>query len=257
MIDKKTKTIQQKKSVPLITEKRLQANRELLIGQKIKRLFPGHGDVIGTVKKYSVSNDAYYLTYADGHHEWIPFLDILGHLLRSWQRYEAKYIANELFHQVRLAALESEEVRNNPTRPKSTLYTEGHSDIFKVWDSPDGIFWKEDTDKVYYILEDKKKCWMKIKIKDIPRGKSLTDVRWVFKLKDKNGVFEKHRARIVAKGHLQKRDIDYFESFAPTASHITIRLVIAITAIPGFFSYDYDAVCAFIAHLYLYQSEST
>jgi hypothetical protein len=167
VIDKKTKTIQQKKSVPLITEKRLQANRELLIGQKIKRLFPGHGDVIGTVKKYSVSNDAYYLTYADGHHEWIPFLDILGHLLRSWQRYEAKYIANELFHQVRLAALESEEVRNNPTRPKSTLYTEGHSDIFKVWDSPDGIFWKEDTDKVYYILEDKKKCWMKIKIKDI------------------------------------------------------------------------------------------
>ena len=40
-------------------------------------------------------------------------------------------------------------------------------------------------------------------------------------------------------------DIDYFESFAPTAAHITIRLVLAITAVPGFFSYDYDAVCAF------------
>jgi hypothetical protein len=34
--DKKTKTIQKKKSVPMITEKRLQANRELLIGKKIK-----------------------------------------------------------------------------------------------------------------------------------------------------------------------------------------------------------------------------
>ena len=233
--------------MPLITEKRLQANRELLIGQKIKRFFPGHGGAIGTVKKYSVSNDAYYLTYADGHHEWIPFLDVLGLLPKSWQRYEANFITNELFHQVHLAALESQEVRNNPTRPKSPLYTEGHSDIFKAWDSPDGMLWKEATDKEYYILEDKKKCWIKIKIKDIPRGKSLIDVRWVFKLKYKNGVFEKHRARIVAKGYLQKKDIDYFESFAPTASHITIRLVLAITAIPGFFSYDYDAVCAFIS----------
>jgi hypothetical protein len=34
--DKKTKTFQKKKSVPLITEKRLQANRELLIEQNIK-----------------------------------------------------------------------------------------------------------------------------------------------------------------------------------------------------------------------------
>ncbi len=34
----------------------------------------------------------------------------------------------------------------------------------------------------------------------------------------------------MAKGYLQKKDIDSFESFAPTASHITIRLVLAITA---------------------------
>jgi hypothetical protein len=60
-------------------------------------------------------------------------------------------------------------------------------------------------------------------------------------------IFEKHRARIVAKGYLQKKDIHYFESFAPPASHITIRLVLAITAVPSFFSYDYDAVCAFIS----------
>ena len=49
---------------------------------------------------------------------------------------------------------------------------------------------------------------------DVPRGKSLIDVRWILKLKYKNGVFEKQRARIVAKGYLQKKDIDYFESFA-------------------------------------------
>ncbi len=135
-----------------------------------------------------------------------------------------------------LAALESQPVRSHPTRPKSPLYTEGHSDIFKAWDSPDRIFWKEATDQEYYILEDKKKFWIKIKIKDIHRGKSLIDVPWVFQLKYKNGVFEKHRTRIVAKGYLQKKDVDYFESFAPPASHITIRLVLAIAAVPGFIS---------------------
>ena len=61
-----------------------------------------------------------------------------------------------------------------------------------------------------------------------------------------NGIFEEHRARIVAKVYLQKKDIDYFESFAPTVSHITIGLVFSITTVPGFFSYDYDTVCAFI-----------
>ncbi len=49
------------------------------------------------------------------------------------------------------------------------------------------------------------------------------------------------------RGIFKKKDIDYFESFVPTASHITIRLVLDITDIPGFFSYDYDVVCAFIS----------
>jgi len=86
---------------------------------------------------------------------------------------------------VHLAALESQEESNNPTRSKSTLYSEGQSDRFKARDFPDRILWKEATDKEYFILEDKKKCWIKFKIKNIPRGKSLINVRWVFKLKYK------------------------------------------------------------------------
>jgi len=40
---------------------------------------------------------------------------------------------------------------------------------------------------------------------------------------------------------------DYFESFLPTCSHSTIRLVLALTAVPGWYSFDLDAVCAFIS----------
>jgi hypothetical protein len=104
----------------------------------VKR-YHGYGGAVGTVKKYSLKQDAYYLTYADGHHEWIPFLDMLGLLPKSWQRYEANYIRNELFHQVHLATLESQEVSNNPTIPKSPLYTEGHRDIVKTWNAHDGL----------------------------------------------------------------------------------------------------------------------
>ena len=32
----------------------------------------------------------------------------------------------------------------------------------KAWDSPDGILWKEATDKEYFILEVTKTCWIKI-----------------------------------------------------------------------------------------------
>jgi len=40
----------------------------------------------------------------------------------------------------------------------------------------------------------------------------------------------------------------YFESFfSPTCSHSTIRLVLALTSVPGWNSLDLDAVCAFIS----------
>ena len=35
-----------------------------------------------------------------------------------------------------------------------------------------------------------------------------------------------------------------FESLALTFSHVAVRLALAITAISGFFAYDYDAACA-------------
>lgn len=80
----------------------------------------------------------------------------------------------------------------------------------------------------------------------------------------KTGIFERYYARIVVKGYLRKDDFDLlsfermistfwaskgwfrpFEPFALTFSHVTARLASQITAIPGFFAYDYDTVCAY------------
>ena len=60
-------------------------------------------------------------------------------------------------------------------------------------------------------------------------------------------TYDKHRAHLVAKGFQQRQGIDYTHSFSPTASHVTIRLVMALTSVPGWTSLDLDATCAFIS----------
>ena len=57
-----------------------------------------------------------------------------------------------------------------------------------------------------------------------------------------------HRSRIVAKGYIQVQGLYYFENYAPGAFFITIRLLIALTSIPGpnFKVPQYDVSVAFI-----------
>ena len=62
-----------------------------------------------------------------------------------------------------------------------------------------------------------------------------------------NGEYERHKARIVALGYQQRKDVDYFASFSPTASYVTIRLVLALTALPHYYGVDFDATGTFIS----------
>ena len=91
------------------------------------------------------------------------------------------------------------------------------------------------------------KCWEIVDTADLPEGANLIDCKWVCKVKYRQGQLERLRARIVALGYQQRKGIDYFESFSPTASHTSIRLLLALTALPGFKSIDWDVTCAFIS----------
>ena len=72
--------------------------------------------------------------------------------------------------------------------------------------------------------------------------------RWVITRKTVTNMLVKRlpRPRAVAKGYLQKRTSD-FSSFSPTASQVTLRVILALTAMLGFKSCDLDATCAFIS----------
>ena len=59
---------------------------------------------------------------------------------------------------------------------------------------------------------------------------------------DENSKFLLNRSRIsiVAKGFSQILGVNYFESFSPVASFVTIQTLFALTALPMFKVYQYD-----------------
>lgn len=68
---------------------------------------------------------------------------------------------------------------------------------------------------------DKNQTW---ELVDFPFNKKSITVRWLYKLKLKpNGTIAKHKARLVARGSLQRPGLDYSEVFAPVARTETIR----------------------------------
>ncbi len=113
--------------------------------------------------------------------------------------------------------------------------------------APDRVLWKAALDLEYSTLE-KMGCWRVVKISTLPPGVKPITCKWVLKIKPKfaNGVYEKHKARIVARGFEQRKRGDNFQSFSPTASQVSLRLVLALTASPGFLSVDLDATSALL-----------
>lgn len=64
---------------------------------------------------------------------------------------------------------------------------------------------------------------------DRPVNKKILTNKWVFKLKkNQDGSVDKHKARLVARGHEQRPGIDYEEIFAPVARYENIRTLLAV-----------------------------
>jgi len=98
--------------------------------------------------------------------------------------------------------------------------------------TPDFREWNAALKKEYNLLAYQMGCWELFDLKNLPEYANLIGAKWVLKLKYKNGEYEKHKARIVALttlGYQQRQDIDFFATFSPTASYVTIRLVMALT----------------------------
>ncbi|CAH9074898.1 unnamed protein product [Cuscuta europaea] len=82
---------------------------------------------------------------------------------------------------------------------------------------------------------------------ELPKGRKHIDVKGVFKLKKKpDGSVAKYKARLVVKGFLQKKGLDYGEVFSPVARKETIRTVLGIASLKEWNLHQMDVKSAFL-----------
>lgn len=78
---------------------------------------------------------------------------------------------------------------------------------------------------------EKNKTWV---LTELPAGRKPICLKWVYKIKkDTNGDMVKYKARLVARGYVQKKGIDYDEVFALLTRIETMRLLLALAAKQG------------------------
>ena len=233
-----------------ITPDDVRTDKSLLIGRTLSRFFPGHGGSKGLVTKFILDKNVYELEYSDGWVEHLPFEDALGLIPKSWAKGQLPPRNDEVLRdKVEQAAFIAHISNSLSTTANNGKYTTP-KDFFHAVDeirTPDFREWWEAILREYDLLNKKMKCWEVIDMKDLPEDANLIGAKWVFKLKFKNNEYERHKARIVALGYLQRAGKDYFASFSPTASYVTIRLILALTALPFWYCVDLDATGAFIS----------
>ena len=82
----------------------------------------------------------------------------------------------------------------------------------------------------------------------LPDGKRLVSLKWVFKIKFKNGVFERFKARLVGRGFTQISGIDYDPegTSSPVARNSTFMAVQAEAVKKKYFMKEFDVKSAYL-----------
>jgi hypothetical protein len=135
---------------------------------------------------------------------------------------------------------------DNPERLPSEQIPEGPNAFNIAVTSVDRKFWIAAIKREMYSLE-KLEVLEAILREDLPYGRQPISAKWVFDIKkNSDGTIERYKARLVAKGFQQKHGHDYLETFAPTPSFSSVRLLTAVSLQHGWNMDHCDIVTAFL-----------
>jgi hypothetical protein len=82
---------------------------------------------------------------------------------------------------------------------------------------------------------------------NLPRGHSVITLKWVFELKrDEAGAIVKHKARLMARGFMQREGIDFDDTFTPVARIKSVRLLFTLAAQEGWCVHHMDVKSVFL-----------
>jgi hypothetical protein len=80
-----------------------------------------------------------------------------------------------------------------------------------------------------------------------PHGVKIFPSRFVSKVKrHSDGFFERRKARLVLMGNLQRPNIDYFDTYAPVADFVVVRIVLAMACAKQWVVHQLDVKSAFL-----------
>ena len=113
-------------------------------------------------------------------------------------------------------------------------------------ESPDAKHWEEATREET--------------LTKLPESRQAVGGRWVYTIKESPSMAKTYKARYVAKGYSQIKDIDYHETFAPTANFTSVRALMQIAAKHGLILHQMDVKTAYLhapidCEIYIEQAE--
>lgn len=107
----------------------------------------------------------------------------------------------------------------------------------------------DDSEEWYKASDDEISQMIKFgvwKLVPAPPGVNIMKNRWVYRIKEKDGVVTRFKARLCACGYSQVAGIDYNELFAPTVQSSSLRLELILVAQRKMHTKQLDVTGAFL-----------
>ena len=113
----------------------------------------------------------------------------------------------------------------------------------EAMESKDSVNWIDAIDKELQAHQDNR-TWSLVERKP---GMKTIDSKWVFrKLKNTEGEVCRFKARLCARGFMQKKGVDFSETFAPVVRYDSLRMLLAIIASRDLELTQFDVQTAFL-----------